>query len=544
MKKLILVLTAFISMSASAQFLTYQEFSRMTEWQKVEVLKEYKNFLADQKIPLGDDEKTVTMISFIDEAIAAGDFNCFFAGWPSQLRTSGGRKVCTSPANSNPSYKSQASQCSSGQMLCQPILFGDVGCIPAATKAQKNMAFASCDRKFKASGKTIADVVKDLSSADKSAAADEVFSLVSSVCTSGPQAVKPMCRNLQNKVAALKSARPAVVAVAPVEKPEDKPAPAQQGPAGPKADEETDGETPVAADAPAKPNEVVAAVGAATAGLAALANAGNIPCDEDGISTDPSKFKKLSCPHAPVEGLGASLEELEPDLTKYGIEMVGDSSPSPENVRQFIAEVKKFPESLFQELKDKGAKIRIFEGEGVTVDKTFPLQIANAGVAFANRQVASTEGWDKIPGSGGSVAPEGAKEPTRIAVNHLYDRHGSSNLVLHEHAHNLDSIYGRHTISNSAIWHQMFSGPDKDKIQTLLTAICSNNYCSGEGKTDDEKREAAMAEGFAELFAYYHSCDKAKESVKRFVPDLAEFFEKLKNVKEFVEKSKNTTFST
>ena len=140
--------------------------------------------------------------------------------------------------------------------------------------------------------------------------------------------------------------------------------------------------------------------------------------------------------------------------------------------------------------------------------------------------------WATTVGAGGS--PIGAPiQPTRIVVNHLYDNHGSSNLVLHEHAHNLDDINGHHSISNSKTWKALLKGSEKEKIQTLLTGLCIGGYCSTKDRTDPASIEAAQAEGFAELFSYYHSCEEARKSIESYVPSIANFFKNFTSSTEF-----------
>ena len=109
-------------------------------------------------------------------------------------------------------------------------------------------------------------------------------------------------------------------------------------------------------------------------------------------------------------------------------------------VEQFKNEFEKFPQSLRIELTNAGNKIHIMEGSGVTVDPTWEP---------THEKTFDGRPWSEVPGGGGSTAKGYKKSPTRVVINHLYDNHGSANMLLHEHGHSLDSIRSRHGISNS-----------------------------------------------------------------------------------------------
>jgi hypothetical protein len=118
-----------------------------------------------------------------------------------------------------------------------------------------------------------------------------------------------------------------------------------------------------------------------------------------------------------------------------------------------------------------------------------------------------------VPGAGGDPFENGwDQNPTYIVVNHLYDNHGSINLVLHEHAHALDSTRSLREISNSTRWKAIALKP---KTSHFLTDICGN-YC-----TDN------INEGFAELFAYYYACQSTREEIEKNLPPVAKFFKEL-----------------
>jgi hypothetical protein len=121
--------------------------------------------------------------------------------------------------------------------------------------------------------------------------------------------------------------------------------------------------------------------------------------------------------------------------------------------------------------------IRLLEGEGVIEDSTF-----KPGTD------ATPDGrpWSTIVGVG--------TNPTRIVVNHLYDKHGSVNLVLHERAHTLD-YYGA-VISSSVAWNKIMN--EETSFVQLMQKVCGD-YCTKN-----------PVEAFAEGFAIYFSCEQSR----------------------------------
>lgn len=182
--------------------MSHKEFTQLSRSQREEVLKEYKRFLLThsetEKFASHD---RIKFPEFIASAYAS-DPNCLYAGWPSN-RVNG---LCSRPL-SNPAFQRQT--CAQGQMPCQPLLFGrEPLCIGISSAALRRRAFAQCEAKFRAQGKQMSDVVEYISDPEVSQEADELFRLVDQICESGAQASTPMCRNLKNRVAAIKAQRP------------------------------------------------------------------------------------------------------------------------------------------------------------------------------------------------------------------------------------------------------------------------------------------------------------------------------------------------
>lgn len=175
-----------------------EDFKTRIEW-----VKELRTFVLDleQKNPelltTSTEKNLLLRFSLFEEAIASGNYDCFFAGWPSTLVKSGGKRYCQNPSRANAEY--QKGSCKSGQLQCQPVIFGKGICVGFASPKDKQMAFASCDSKFKQKGSY--NFLKSMSAEDK-AALKEVSSLAHKVCVDGSVGVqksKPMCKSLMSK---------------------------------------------------------------------------------------------------------------------------------------------------------------------------------------------------------------------------------------------------------------------------------------------------------------------------------------------------------
>lgn len=149
-KRCLLLFILITSFSFGAKAESEEDYQKRVEW--VLVLKDL--FIEiEQRSPqdLTTYQKEFKKnFSFIDSAWASSK-DCFFAGWPSEVRSSAGKKFCTSPLNLKSGY--QQGSCSQGQLQCQPLLFGKDVCVAFKTPQDKGSAFSKCDEVFKASGK-------------------------------------------------------------------------------------------------------------------------------------------------------------------------------------------------------------------------------------------------------------------------------------------------------------------------------------------------------------------------------------------------------
>ncbi len=196
-------------------------------------------------------------------------------------------------------------------------------------------------------------------------------------------------------------------------------------------------------------------------------------------------------------------EESREDFFKRHNIILKSESIDEAHLDDFITQVKKFPESLMQEMISRKAKIHLIQGQGVTDDPTW-------GFSFSTFDGRS---WSDVPGAGGN--PRWGK-PTRIVVNRLHEGHGSVNLFLHEHGHALDSTYKTDGASNSKAWKELLK---REHIKEYLSSICKKDYC------------LVPREAFAETFArFYESYDTRNELLGK-VPEIHKFYENLHNVR-------------
>lgn len=216
---------------------------------------------------------------------------------------------------------------------------------------------------------------------------------------------------------------------------------------------------------------------------------------------------RIKCPQASdVVPAGKTLVDYQSFFSQNRI--IPKTELTLNYVEQFKNEFEKFPPGLRQELIKAGNKIHIMEGPGVTVDPTWE---PTHEFTFDGRP------WSEVPGGGGSTARGYRKSPTRVVINHLYDKQGSANMFLHEHGHSLDSIRELDGISRSDVWNNLLvSEPNSKKF---LDEICGK-YC-----TENEN------EGFAELFANYHGCEASRAQLERELPKVADFFRRFRSTR-------------
>lgn len=217
---------------------------------------------------------------------------------------------------------------------------------------------------------------------------------------------------------------------------------------------------------------------------------------------------KRSCPAVVASPTATSLDHYSQELQSNNISVVPGNVVQPANVDKFLQSYRKFPQSLRTEMVGRRARITIMEGEGVKTDPT-----------FTDAETFDGRDWSKVPGSGGEVSKH-FNIPTRIVVNSLTHNHGSADLVLHEHAHTLDSLYGRHGISSSGAWHNLI-GAEPSHMDFLK--LLGGDYTSRHPE-----------EAFAEAFAYYFNCEATRKHMEEEVPQFAEFFKNLSSVKDLL----------
>lgn len=170
---------------------------------RVEWVKEIKAFVGDlekrnpELLTTDTGRQLLQKLSLFEEAYAAGNYDCFFAGWPSKLVKSGTKKLCQSPSRGNAEY--QSGSCGKGQLQCQPLMFGQGLCVSFSSSQDKQLAFSTCESKFKKKGNY--DFLKSLKNEEKTAL-KELSVLAHDICETGKVGVqksKPMCKSLLSK---------------------------------------------------------------------------------------------------------------------------------------------------------------------------------------------------------------------------------------------------------------------------------------------------------------------------------------------------------
>jgi hypothetical protein len=216
MSKLLLFFFFLINFNT---FITYAKSStykwqNLTPAQKVAILVEVKQFvqLYQKDMELGDDIKSTNFFLYlINQAHAdtntASDLNCLYGGWPSKKVTYGERVVCANPKTKNPNYANIAlAKCSSTQLLCNPVLFGEDICVPGATSSERSSSFSNCQIQFNSKGRTLEDVVAKI---DANPALqkqlEQILLVANKTCGSnGYQSRSGMCKTFMLKMAEIK----------------------------------------------------------------------------------------------------------------------------------------------------------------------------------------------------------------------------------------------------------------------------------------------------------------------------------------------------
>lgn len=197
-----LVLLSFLSLKAEASSVI-KVWKQSNIREKVFLFNEYKAFFTQNPQELKHWEEKITRLTWlINEAWANEGMDCIYAGWPSK-RIGG---ACSSPARMNPGY--QAGSCGTGELHCQPLLFGDGLCAPARTPSERSLAFSTCDKKFSSSNRSVEDHIKKIKADGKEQEMLNLFDFAEKICTEGAQKSTGMCRRLEAAVERVRSGMP------------------------------------------------------------------------------------------------------------------------------------------------------------------------------------------------------------------------------------------------------------------------------------------------------------------------------------------------
>ena len=271
------------------------------------------------------------------------------------------------------------------------------------------------------------------------------------------------------------------------------------------------------------------------------------------VREEMNRTSKRTCPVPTHLSTKATIEEYQSFFDRYKISIAA-GQPHLSDIEKFKFELLKIPNTLLVELVEAHGTIHLIDGTNVTEDPTWDSErnvktidnrdwanlIGSGGSPIANRRtklynLQLRESADKMKSYCKQVKnckdshrkamdPDFSEQtfPTRIVVNRMYNQmghtsyHGSTNVVLHEQGHALDSIYATAGISSSETWKTVIaSEPGIAKLLSIVNkSITTKN----------------TVENFAELFAYYHACDATREHMVQEAPKVAAFFAGLKNV--------------
>jgi hypothetical protein len=139
-------------------------------------------------------------------AFATGEaYDCFYAGWPSQLTSSGGHRFCARPTTL-PIYEkyTKGLNCRGSTMACNPLLFGNGASGTGLCVAPGSTAFSQCESKANALGAKKYDFIGNLQKdAEMLGELQRTLQLVKEVCISGKigtQKGTQMCSKFKAKL--------------------------------------------------------------------------------------------------------------------------------------------------------------------------------------------------------------------------------------------------------------------------------------------------------------------------------------------------------
>lgn len=198
----ILLLCLFISFHAYGE--DHRGFETRKAW--VQLLREFSLEMEksnENSIQTTEQKSYFQKLKLLEEAWADSAYDCLYAGWPSVLKSFGGRKLCTNPKTANASYGQ--SSCKQNQLQCQPLLFGKNLCVSFVTKQEKQTSFSRCEKKFKAEKRSDDFLKSPDFTRENAEALRELSALAATICDpdgSAPQRKTPMCKLIMTRLPA------------------------------------------------------------------------------------------------------------------------------------------------------------------------------------------------------------------------------------------------------------------------------------------------------------------------------------------------------
>lgn len=193
--KLLGILVLFNSFMAYAG---ENDFKMRVSW--VQTLKELNALIEQSRDPqVVQQNEFLKRFNLVNRAWADTRYDCFYAGWPSSSKKSGGKKLCQLPIFSNSSY--EKGLCKVGELQCQPLLFGKNLCVPFSSLKERNSAYANCEKKFQDEKRDDYDFLRNISRKEANELR-ELSALAGDICTdsSSPQKETKACNKINEKI--------------------------------------------------------------------------------------------------------------------------------------------------------------------------------------------------------------------------------------------------------------------------------------------------------------------------------------------------------
>lgn len=178
-----------------AQELKHIKFEQLRPSQQKLIIRDLKSFAAEYEQKKFKEAKYSFLLNILDyqDAYAAYGDSCLFGGWPS---ITDGNGFCIRPQKASKTYPQYENKCASGELYCNPTLFGENLCVPFRNSADRNSSFKNCEQVFQDTGRDLDEVAIETDAKEFL----ELAGSVEEVCNYGQQSVTGMCQAIKYKM--------------------------------------------------------------------------------------------------------------------------------------------------------------------------------------------------------------------------------------------------------------------------------------------------------------------------------------------------------